>query len=374
MTVQDLHSVEEKTRKYTVLRQALGLAQTVCFLVFLLLVLHSGAAAGLAAALGSAVPSAGPYLAGPLIVGAVELVFFLVFFPLIFYRSFLLDHQFGLSRQPLAGWARDQFFAAVLAFVLSTLALWTFYFLAAYAPTRWWLWLAGAYTCAQLLLAFDAPQLIVPLFFTYKPFSRPHLAQRILALAQRMRLTLSLSAICEIDLGRKTAKVNAGLVGWGSSRRGIVGDTLTRDFTDEEILVILAHEFAHEKLRHVPKLILFQSGLAACALAAAAFYGPPVSQLLPADRVPFLMLAAACFGLAAGPLHNAFSRYCERQADHAALQATGDSASFIGAMQRLAERNFSPLYCGRLEKIIFYDHPPAAERIARARRFGTEGQ
>lgn len=374
MTVQDLHSVEEKTRKYTVLRQGLYLAQTVCFLVFLVLVVHSRAAAGFAAALSSAVPSAGPYLSGPLIVGAVELVFFLVFFPLIFYRSFLLDHQFGLSRQTLAGWARDQLLAAVLAFVLSTVALWTFYLLAAYAPTRWWLWLAGAYTCAQFLLAFVAPQLIVPLFFTYKPFSRPHLAQRILALAQRMRLALSLSAVCEVDLSRKTAKANAGLVGWGSSRRVVVGDTLSRDFSDEEILVILAHEFAHEKLRHVPRLILFQSGLALCALAAAAFYGPPVTQLLPADRVPLLMLAAACFSLAAGPVYNAFSRYCERQADDAALQATGDSAAFVSAMQRLAEQNFSPLSCGWLEKIIFYDHPPVAERIARARRFGKERQ
>ena len=115
MTVQDLHSVEDKTRKYTVLRQGLSLAQTACFLVFLLLVLHSGAAAAFAAALGRALPSANQYLTGPLILGAVELVFFLIFFPLIFYRSFLLDHQFGLSRQTLAGWARDQSVAAGMA-------------------------------------------------------------------------------------------------------------------------------------------------------------------------------------------------------------------------------------------------------------------
>ena len=46
----------------------------------------------------------------------------------------------------------------------------------------------------------------------------------------------------EWGLGEKTTRANAALVGVGGTRRILVSDTLLKDYSDDEIEVILAHE------------------------------------------------------------------------------------------------------------------------------------
>lgn len=359
MTLQD-------ARKYSVLRYSLAIAETACFLVFLLVLVCTGAAARFVPLLEAVLPRGGLYLSGPLVMLAVQLVYTTVFFPLIFYRSFLVEHQFGLSRQTIGAWAKDQLRAGILSFLLATVCLEVFYLAAVHAPTAWWLWLSLFWFCSQFVLSFLAPQVIVPIFFTYKPFDRPRLKERIEALANAMRVKLC--AISLINLSAKTAKANAGLVGWGSSRRVVLGDTLSQAYSDDEILVILAHEFAHAKLLHVPKLIVFQSVLLCSALWAVARYGPAGALLARPESVPSIMLSAGIASVCAVPLYNLLSRRFERQADALALSATRDSTAFISAMEKLAAQNLSDDDPGWLARIFFFDHPPVEARIASARK------
>lgn len=115
------------------------------------------------------------------------------------------------------------------------------------------------------------PTMLIPLFFKYRDLSDLLLKERIIRLADTMKVAL-LDCL-EIDLSKKTVKANAAFVGWGKSRRVLLADTLNARYSHDEIEVILAHEFAHYKLQHILKLILLNA-----VLVLASFYLMYITQ------------------------------------------------------------------------------------------------
>ena len=83
----------------------------------------------------------------------------------------------------------------------------------------------------------------MPLFYRFRPLDRETLRERLMTLSRRAGVPV-LGAF-EWGLGEKTTRANAALVGVGQTRRILVSDTLLKDYTDDEIEVILAHEMAH---------------------------------------------------------------------------------------------------------------------------------
>src|SRR5205823_2173790 len=83
-----------------------------------------------------------------------------------------------------------------------------------------------------------------------------------------------------MDMSRRTTAANAMLAGLGRTRRIILGDTLLKDYTHDEIETVLAHELAH----HVHNDLL--KGLA--AEAAIKLAGQNLSEAEPPAWVRFL--------------------------------------------------------------------------------------
>ena len=48
-----------------------------------------------------------------------------------------------------------------------------------------------------------------------------------------------------MHLSEKTTAANAALMGWGNTRRIVLGDTLAANFTHDETEAVLAHELGH---------------------------------------------------------------------------------------------------------------------------------
>jgi STE24 endopeptidase len=162
-------------------------------------------------------------------------------------------------------------------------------------------------------------------------------------------------------------------VGWGKTRRVILADTLKDKYSFDEIEVILAHEFAHYRLRHLFKLILVNS-LAIILNFYLIFktsnytlnlFG--LSSLSDIAGLPLVLIYFVLLGIIIEPLKNFISRRLEKNADKLALKVTGLKEAFISMMEKLALQNLADKNPHPIIKFFFFDHPPVDERIAMAK-------
>ncbi|MCX5707464.1 MAG: M48 family metalloprotease [Candidatus Omnitrophica bacterium] len=244
--------IAEKSRRYSTIKYSLSIIGLVYVLLLLAVSMLGGVSAILAK--GVALLVAPGYLALPVYLLIIFGAYYILSFPLNFYQSFILEHQFQLTRRSIKNWFIDQMKSGAISYIISIVLLEVFYALLGSQPQNWWWIVSLVWIFLSLVLAKLAPVIIIPLFFKYKKFSDEDLRKRIIGLSEKMKLKIL--DVFEIDLSRQTEKANAALVGFGSTRRVILGDTLKNKYSVDEIEVILAHEFAHQKLGHLLKLVL----------------------------------------------------------------------------------------------------------------------
>ncbi len=312
------------------------------------------------------------YFVLPVYLLVIYLAYYVLSFPLIFYRSFALEHQFSLSIQKFDAWLKDEFKGGVIAYFILIILAGTFYYIYERYPGSWWFLLSLFWVFFSLILAKITPLVIIPLFFKYTSLSDNALRERIIKLAEKMQVKIV--DVFQIDFSKKTLKANAAFVGLGRTRRVLLADTLKDKYSIEEIEVILAHEFAHYKLRHLMKLIFINA-----SFTVAAFYfifktAPyflaisGLSSLADLAAFPMLVIYFVIFGIITQPLQNYLSRIMEMNADLMALEVTQAKAAFISMMEKLSSQNLADRNPHPVIKFFFFDHPAIEERINMAVR------
>jgi STE24 endopeptidase len=369
---------EDRGSRYHRQRRQAAVAALLLTTALLAVILWSGASASLrdwalhraGAAEGGVVQYV---VAAVLFVLALFAIEEIVSFPLSIYRGYLLERRYGLSRETFAVWLRDHLKASLIGLLFSLIAAAAVYTAIGLSPAWWWVGAAVMGALAAVLLTIILPTVLLPLFYRLEPLDRPDLRDRLIALATAHRVRAL--GVYVWGLGEKTRKANAALVGLRGTRRILLSDTLLADYSDDEIEVILAHELAHHVHHDIRKAIAFEGGVALaaayCADLAARVVGPSAGISGPHDlaALPLLLLGAGAASLVSVPLANALSRRNERRADHFALQITRHPAAFISAMRRLGVQNLAEERPSALARVLFYTHPPVAERIAFARTF-----
>ena len=290
--------------------------------------------------------------------------------PLSFYSSYLLEHRFGLSRQAIGGWIKDEVKGVLLGLALSLAGVEAVYFILRDQPSHWWIYASLAFITFVIALTKLAPVVLLPLFFKFKRVDNPDLESRVAQLARRTNTTVC--GIFEWSLSEKTRKANAAVVGWGNTRRIIVSDTLLQNFTGEEIEVIMAHELCHHVKNHIWQSLAIQSGLTFVGFYVAARALPALTKALGfrgiADiaNLPLLALLMMALSLLGMPLKNFFSRRLETAADLYALDVTGDALAFVSSMEKLADINLANKNPNKIVEFLFYSHPSVEKRITLA--------
>lgn len=295
------------------------------------------------------------------------LIYYILNFPLNFYQSFILERKFCLSSQKAKDWFIDQIKSGIISYIVLLILTQAFYFILERFSHAWWVVVSLFWVFFSLILAKLTPIIIIPLFFKYKKFTDEKLKERILNLARKMRITVL--DCFEIDFSKKTLKANAGFVGLGKSRRVILADTLKDRYSHDEIEVILAHEFAHYKLRHLLKLIFINS-----LVTVLCFYLIfktsdyilnifNLASLSDMAALPVLIIYFILSSIFMQPLNNYLSRKMEANADKMALDITGLKEAFISMMDKLAAQNLADRTPRPFIKFFFFDHPPIDERI-----------
>lgn len=361
---------QAQARRYARIRRRLLVLDLALGGLYLVALLASGASVQLEAALRRM--SDHPLWLVGAYVTLVLGVYGLALMPLSFYSGYILPHRFGLSTQTVRGWITDQIKGAAVGGLVGLVLIEAAYALLRAAPANWWLWAGVGYLFFTVIMANLAPILLVPLFFKLTPIADADLVARLTRLAEQAGTHVR--GVFTIDLSRRTRAANAALMGLGNTRRIVLGDTLLREFTPDEIETVLAHELGHHVHRDIPLLILSQSVLTLgglylahrVLLAAATAFGFRGPDDIAA--FPLFMLTLGAFGLVTMPLANALSRWRERLADAYALAATRKPLAFASALARLANQNLAEVDPEPWVVWLLYDHPPLGQRIAAARR------
>lgn len=79
--------------------------------------------------------------------------------------------------------------------------------------------------------------------------------------------------------------------------------------------------------------------------------------------LPWLMMFFALWVFVSEPAMNLVSRFFERQADRYALRHASRPIAFFSAFRKLARLNKEYPDPDRWEVILYYSHPPIAERL-----------
>ena len=164
-----------------------------------------------------------------------------------------------------------------------------------------------------------------------------------------------------------TKEANAFAVGLGPTERVVVWDTLLKKpFTNDEVRVVLAHEFGHIAHRHLWKglawaaLFTFPIAFGVARITARrGGLGDP--GLLPYGALVLLLLTVAVT-----PLTNVVSRRYESEADWSALEAAKNPTAQKKLMQRFVETSLQQPNPPTWSYLFFDTHPTLMQRIAMA--------
>jgi STE24 endopeptidase len=332
----------------------------------------------------SALPLA-PVWQGLIVLAIPAAISYLTDVPWDLLSQFGVERQFGFSTITLKTWLMDQVKSLLIALILGTLLGVGLLLLIGSLGSRWWLPAWIALSLFQLLMAFVAPVLILPLFNKFEPLQDEELGDRILALARKADFPLR--GVFQVDASLRSQHSNAYFTGLGKTRRIALFDTLIEQHPHQEILAVLAHEIGHWKRGHIVKGIVASvivSG-AGIALSAVLLDAPWLYATIglenlhaqlgatgPVAAVGLFLIGilVSPLGLILAPIANWFSRRHEYQADAYSLALYAHPEALEQSLIRLSEKNLSNLFPHPLVVLYRYSHPPLLERIAaiRARR------
>jgi STE24 endopeptidase len=279
----------------------------------------------------------------------------------------------GLSTQNWRSWAADAAKSTAIDAGMAAGGAAVAIGLIRRSPRAWWIPASAAIVGFSTLLVFAAPVVIDPLFNKFTPLPDGPLRSDVLALAKQANVDVG--QVYRVDASRRTTATNAYVWGLGRTKRVVLYDTLLRDYPDDQVRSVVAHELSHVVHKDVPRGLLW---LAIVAPAGTLLVKELAERLnggrslgLPAG-LPALALAAGIVSTVSGAASNLLSRRVEMRADTFALDLTQDPAAFIGLTRSLAVTNLADPSTPKVFQLLFGTHPTTLQRIGAGLEWARE--
>jgi Zn-dependent protease with chaperone function len=236
--------------------------------------------------------------------------------------------------------------------------------LAARETGGWWWLTTGVALSAILAAAVRGISTLIARSGDAKPLENAELRARLAAIAESAHVPVA--GIFEWRAADEVEHT-ASVTGFGRGRRVLIAPEVLREWSTEEITVVVAHELSHHKHHDLIQTLAVDALLMSTALAFADVIlnvaGVPPSSL---PALPLIALSASAVWLAVTPARHALSRWQERRADQFALAMTGEADAFAAAVRRVGERNLIEDRPDTLTRWFFHRHPTIEERLAMA--------
>lgn len=362
------------SKRYNNIKLALGIIQGVLTFCLLFIFVYSGLSTKTEQYLSEFITN--EYLLFLIFVIAVSLAFSIIFFPLSYYLGFYLEHKYNLSNQTFWNWIWEGIKGVLVSFAVGIPVLIFFFYIIKTYNELWWLPLAVGLFFFSVILAKIVPIIILPIFYKVVPLENEGLKNKIKSLAEQAGMKVQ--NIYSFNMSKNTKKANAAFTGLGSTKRILLGDTLVKNYSDDEVETIVAHELGHYKKKHIPINLLYSTIMSFVALylisvlykTSLPWFGfNNISQI---SAFPIILLWAMMIGLVFTPLSNLISRKFEYEADQYAVQSTRKKNEFVSVLEKLTEQNLGDKSPHPFVEWFFYSHPSIKRRIAAIEKYSLE--
>jgi STE24 endopeptidase len=231
----------------------------------------------------------------------------------------------------------------------------------------WWWALASLLLAGSTVAALGLLSLGLSVSGETRPLARTSLNAPLSDLARRAcGRPIAVREWTPSSKGGPTAVVT----GVGRAGKVLLSTEMARDWAEDEILVVVAHELSHHAHHDLMRKVAVDTALWCGALAfadrAVTWWGRAVhvQALTDLEALPLIALVAGVMWCLLRPLRLGQSRAHERRADRFALALTGNSDAFARALRRLGEAHLAEERPSRLTRWFFHRHPTIEERLA----------
>ena len=307
---------------------------------------------------------------GALVICSAMLIGGLIDLPFEYYKTFLVDEQFGFNKMTPAMFVNDLIKHSLVGLALGGPILLVALWLMQGAGDYWWLYLWLIWSAFNLIMLAVYPTFIAPLFNKFTPLKDENLKERIEMLLTKCGFKSQ--GLFVMDGSSRSSHGNAYFTGFGASKRVVFFDTLLERLNADEIESVLAHELGHFKHRHVIKRIAMMFFVSFLGLALLGwlmnqpwFYNDlGINQASNYMALMLFMLVSPVFLFLLRPIMASYSRKNEFEADdYAAKHAS--AKHLVKALVKLYRDNASTLTPDPLHSVFYDSHPPASIRISK---------
>ena len=303
----------------------------------------------------------------------VALVYFIVStiltLPWAIYADWWREKGYGRTAQPFSDWLLQLGILTLVTSLIGAILFIGIYWLMRRTGKSWWIWSGGLVAVAFAFVALLAPIVIEPLFNHYTPVPPGQVRDAVVEMAQRAGIPPN--KVYMYNGSRQSNNFTANAGGVGSTARVAISDVAFKNATLDEVRAVTGHEIGHYVLKHTWWGILFYSvGAIILFFIADRTFGwfarrfGSTARLDDPRGIPVLMFMVSFFGLIVLPATNTFSRTLESQADAYSLQTENRPDALATSLVKTAEYRYPRP--GKLEEVVFYDHPSVEARVRRA--------
>jgi STE24 endopeptidase len=289
--------------------------------------------------------------------------------PWTLYASYFREKGYGRTSQPLGDFLGQSAMSLGISALLIALFMLGVYALIRRTGRSWWLWSGALAAAGMAFILLLSPILIEPLFNKYEPVPPGKVRDAVVEMAGRAGVPPE--RVFMFNGSRQSNNFTANAGGVGSTARVAISDVALKNASLDEVRAVTGHEIGHYVLKHTWWGILFFSVLAVILFWLADRLFPRIARAFGSNAsiadprgVPIIFFLISLFGLLATPLLNTFGRTLETDADNYSLRTENRPDALSTALVKTAEYRYPRP--GKLEEILFYDHPSVEARVRSA--------
>jgi STE24 endopeptidase len=291
--------------------------------------------------------------------------------PFSVYRTFVIESRFGFNRTTPATFVRDRVKGLLIGGLLGSAVIIGLLWIQGRLGDNFWIAAWAVMTVVSVVSFAIGVSVLLPRFNKLQQLPEGELRTKIEEFCASQNYATT--RIFTMDGSKRSSKANAFFSGMGKTKTIVLFDTLLERHTDDEIVAVVAHEMAHDRLKHGYQILINQS--VQSFLIFALFGWATQSMTLPIAlgvRMESVYVALVAFALLFAPINflsGFFDNWLQRRNEFAADKfsiVTFGGAPMASALGKIGVDSLANPSPHRLFVAAYYSHPPVTQRIARA--------